>query len=252
MFKINPMSIARLAGLFLAAVTSLASAQVTIEAGIKKAIEPRLGDGTKVVGVTKTPYSGLYEVQVNGGGAPDILYTDAKAKYLFVGNVVDVQTYQNYTKDRVDAISAVKFSDLPLDLALKSVKGDGSRVIAIFEDPNCVYCKKFQQTLKSIDNVTVYTFMYNILSKDSVVKSRNVWCSTNPPQAWQDWMADGKVTPDAPAACAAPNEKVLALGQKLKVSGTPTIFFADGTRIPGAIDAKGLEDKFKTVYPSKS
>jgi thiol:disulfide interchange protein DsbC len=245
MFKFfSPMAFT---GLLLAAVTSLASAQVT-EANIKRLIEPRLGDGAKVASVTKTPYAGLYEVQVDG----DILYTDASAKYLFIGRVVDTQTYKDYTKERTDALNAVKFSDLPLDLALKKVKGNGSRVIAVFEDPNCAYCKQFQQTLKSIDNVTVYTFLYNILSPNSIVRSRNVWCSTNPVQAWDDWMIDGKTTPDAPAACAAPHEKVLALGQKLKVTGTPTIFFADGSRIPGAIDAKGLEEKFKAVYPSKS
>jgi thiol:disulfide interchange protein DsbC len=234
-------------GLLLAAVTSLASAQ-TQEANIKKLIEPRLGEGAKVTAVTKTPYSGLYEVQVDG----DIIYTDANAKYLFIGRVVDAQTYQDYTKARVDAITSVKFSDLPLDLAMKTVKGDGSRTIAVFEDPNCVYCKKFQQTLKSVDNVTVYTFMYNILSPDSIVRSKNVWCSANPAKAWSDWMTDGKTPPDAPANCVAPHEKVLALGQKLKVTGTPTIFFADGTRIPGAIDAQGLEQKFKAVYPPKS
>jgi thiol:disulfide interchange protein DsbC len=245
MFKIfSPVAFA---GLLLACVTSLASAQVT-EANIKRLIEPRLGDGAKVASVTKTPYAGLYEVQVDG----DILYTDASAKYLFIGRVVDTQTYKDYTKERTDAISAVKFSDLPLDLSLKTVKGNGSRVIAVFEDPNCGYCKRFQETLKSIDNVTVYTFLYNILSPDSIVRSRNVWCSSNPTQAWDDWMVNGKKTPDAPVTCAAPHEKVLALGQKLKVTGTPTIFFADGSRIPGAIDAKGLEEKFRTVYPSKS
>jgi thiol:disulfide interchange protein DsbC len=242
MFKCIP-----LAGLVLAAASSLASAQ-TVEANIKKLIEPRLGDGAKVAAVTKTPYAGLYEVQVDG----DILYTDANAKYLFIGRVVDTQTYKDYTKARVDAISAVKFSDLPLELAMKTVKGDGSRKIALFEDPNCVYCKKFQQTLKSIDNVTIYTFLYNILSPDSIVRSKNVWCAPNPSQAWHDWMVDGKATPDAPAGCVAPHEKVLALGQKLKVTGTPTIFFADGTRIPGAIDARGLEEKFKTVRAPQS
>jgi thiol:disulfide interchange protein DsbC len=235
-------------GLLLAAVTTLTSAQ-TQEANIKKLIEPRLGDGAKVTAVTKTPYSGLYEVQVDG----DILYTDANAKYLFVGRVVDTQTYKDYTKARIDAITAVKFSDLPLNLAMKTVKGDGSRTIAVFEDPNCGYCKQFQKTLKTVDNVTVYTFMYNILSPDSIVRSKNVWCSPNPTQAWRDWMVDGKTTPDAPAACmSTPHEKVLALGQKLKVTGTPTIFFADGTRIPGAIDAAGLEAKFKALYPAKS
>src|ERR1700693_3280768 len=109
-------------GLLLAAGTSLASAQ-TQEANIKKLIEPRLGEGAKVTAGTKTPNSGLYEVQVDG----DVIYTDANAKYLFIGRVVDAQTYKDYTKARVDAITAVKFSDLPLDLAMKTVQGDGLR-----------------------------------------------------------------------------------------------------------------------------
>ncbi len=235
-------------GMLLAAAATLACAQ-TQEATIKKLIEPRLGDGVKVTAVTKTPYSGLYEVQVDG----DILYTDANAKYLFVGRVIDTQTYKDYTKARVDAITSVKFSDLPLDIAMKTVKGTGARTIAVFEDPNCGYCKQFQKTLKTVDNVTVYTFMYNILSPDSIVRSKNVWCSANPSQAWRDWMIDGKTTPDAPATCMSnPSDKVLALGQKLKVTGTPTIFFVDGSRVPGAIDAAGLEAKFKALYPPKS
>ena len=130
------------------------------------------------------------------------------------------------------------------------VKGDGKRVIAVFEDPNCGYCKRFRQTLQSVDNVTVYTFLYNILSDESAVKSKNVWCALDRAKAWDEWMLNGKVTPDAPAACIAPNDKVFALGQKLHITGTPTIFFADGSRIPGAVDGKGLESKFATLKPA--
>src|SRR5207247_6542948 len=122
------------------------------EANVKKMIEPRLGEGAKVDSVTKTPYSGLYEVRTNG----DIIYTDEKAEYLFVGRVLDTKTYQDYTKARIDEINKVKFSDLPFDSALKTVKGNGKRTIAVFEDPNCGYCKRFRHTLQETDNVTVY------------------------------------------------------------------------------------------------
>ncbi|MDB5777435.1 MAG: thiol:disulfide interchange protein [Herbaspirillum sp.] len=244
----------RVFALLLAVLALPASAQ-TQEAIIKKAIEPRLGEGAKVTDVIKTPYSGLYEVDVNG----DVIYTDASGKYLFIGRVVDAQTYRDYTKERTEALLKMKFSDLPLNLAMKKVKGDGSRTIAVFEDPNCIYCKKFQQTLKSVDNVTVYTFMYNILSPDSVVKSKDIWCSADSPagraQVWDRWMSDGvapKITDEVRATCTAPNQEVLELGQKLKVTGTPTIFFADGSRVPGAIDAAGLEKEFKRVYTPKS
>jgi len=230
-------------GIVLAFAGSAAFAQTT-EATIKKLIEPRLGEGAKVESVTKTPYAGLYEIQVDG----DIIYTDAKAQYLFVGRVVDTQTYRDYTKERLQAINKVKFSDLPLDLAIKTVKGNGKRVIAVFEDPNCGYCKRFHKTLQEVDNLTMYTFQYNILSPDSIEKSKNIWCSANPSKAWSDWMLNGKAAPNAPASCNPPHEKVLALGQKMKVTGTPTIIFADGSRIPGAIDDQGeLEEKFGTL-----
>lgn len=227
----------------LALSTSWAVAQTAQEVAVKKLIEPRLGQGAKVDSVIKTPYSGLYEVRVGS----DILYTDDKAKYLFIGRIVDTNTYQDYTKTRVDEISKIKFSDLPLALAMKVVKGNGKRVIAVFEDPNCGYCKRFDKTLQEIDNITVYTFLYNILSEDSIAKARNIWCSADRNKAWDDWMLKGKAAPVAVASCTTPHDKVLELGKQLKITGTPTIFFADGTRIPGAIDAQGLESKLATI-----
>lgn len=220
-----------------------AFAETAQEAAVRKAIEPRLGDDAKVASVSKTPYSGLFEVQVNG----DIIYTDAKAQYLFVGRVIDTKTYQDYTKARLDELNKVAFSDLPLEIAMKQVKGNGKRVIAVFEDPNCGYCKQFRKTLEGINDITVYTFMYNILSPDSVTKSRNVWCSANRNKAWDDWMLNGKVPATAADNCVTPHEKVLALGRSMKVTGTPTIIFTDGSRVPGAIDAKALEAKLLSL-----
>lgn len=237
----------KVAGMMLAGFAVLASAmtheETAQETAVRKAIAPRLGEDAKIESVTKTPYSGLYEIQVNG----DIIYTDAKAQYLFVGRVVDTRTYQDYTKARLEEINQVPFADLPLDLAMKRVKGNGKRKIAVFEDPNCGYCKRFSQTLQGIDNITIYTFQYNILSSDSITKSRDIWCAADRNKAWEDWMLDGKLPPAASANCSAPHEKVLELGKRLRVTGTPTIFFADGSRIPGAIDAKGLEAKLAEV-----
>ena len=227
----------------LALLSTVAAAETAQEAAVKKLIEPRMGEGAKVDSVQKTPYSGLFEVRIGS----DIVYTDEKAQYLFVGRVLDAKTYQDYTKARVDEISKIKFSELPLAAAMKTVKGNGKRVIAVFEDPNCGYCKRFEQTLQGVDNVTVYTFLYNILSEDSAVKSKNIWCSADRVKAWDDWMLNSKAAAAAPANCTTPNEKVFELGRKLKITGTPTIFFADGTRVPGAIDAKGLEAKFASI-----
>ena len=227
--------------------TGVVFAQTAQESAIKKLIEPKLGQGVKVDSIIKTPYGGLYEVRVGS----DILYTDEKAQYLFVGNVIDAKSGTNYTKARTDELSKIKFSDLPLESALKMVKGDGKRVIAVFEDPNCGYCKRFRKTLAGMDNITVYTFLYNILSEDSTVKSKNVWCSADRNKAWDEWKLNGKAPSAAPANCATPNEKILALGQKLRVNGTPAIFFADGSRVPGAMDAKGLEEKFASLHSAK-
>jgi len=241
------MNLKQCVALLALTFTGVVFAQTAQESAIKKLIEPKLGQGVKVDSIIKTPYGGLYEVRVGS----DILYTDEKAQYLFVGNVIDAKSGTNYTKARTDELSKIKFSDLPLESALKMVKGDGKRVIAVFEDPNCGYCKRFRKTLAGMDNITVYTFLYNILSEDSTVKSKNVWCSADRNKAWDDWMLNGKAPSAAPANCATPNEKILALGQKLRVNGTPAIFFADGSRVPGAMDAKGLEEKFASLNSAK-
>ena len=230
----------------LALLSQFAVAETTQESAIRKAILQNMGENVPIESVKMTGFSGLYEVRVGG----DIFYTDAQAKFIFAGHILDSKTSKDFTKARLDDISRIKFTDLPLDVAIKMVKGDGKRVIAVFEDPNCGYCKRFRQTLQSVDNITVYTFLYNILSDESAVKSKNVWCAADRTKAWDDWMLNGKVAPDAPVTCAAPNDKVFALGQKLHINGTPTIFFADGTRIPGALDGKGLESKFATLKPA--
>jgi thiol:disulfide interchange protein DsbC len=232
--------------LTLALLSHVALAETAQESTIRKAMIQNMGENVPIESVKKTGYGGLYEVRVGG----DIFYTDEQAKFIFAGHILDSKTSKDLTKVRLDDINRIKFTDLPLDAAIKMVKGDGKRVIAVFEDPNCGYCKRFRQTLQGVDNVTVYTFLYNILSDESAVKSKNVWCATDRAKAWDDWMLNGKAAPDAPVACIAPNDKVFALGQKLHITGTPTIFFADGTRIPGAVDGKGLETKFATLKPA--
>lgn len=220
-----------------------AVAETPQETAVRKLIEPRLGEEAKLDSVTKTPYGGLYELRTG----TEILYTDDKGKYLFVGRVLDSKTLQDYTKARQDDLNKIKFSDLPLESAMKTVRGDGKRVIAVFEDPNCSYCKRFTQSLQDIDNVTVYVFLYNILSPDSSAKSKNIWCASDRNKAWDEWMLMGKAAPEAAASCTTPNDKIYALGQKLHVTGTPTLFFKDGTRVPGAIDNKALEARLAAI-----
>ncbi|MYN46746.1 thioredoxin fold domain-containing protein [Pseudoduganella sp. FT93W] len=239
------MSMSKLGLLLLSALMAgCVSAETPSTDAIRKLVEPRLGTNVKVDSVKETPYAGLYEVRIG----TDILYTDKTATYLFSGHVFNLVTSTDLTKERLDEINRIKFSDLPLDKAIKTVKGDGKRVIAVFEDPNCGYCKRFRQTtLKDTDNVTIYTFMYNILAEDSFVKSKNIWCSLDRSQAWDDWMIRNKPAAPASANCVTPNDEVLELGRKLGVNGTPAIFFADGSRVPGAIDSKMLEEKFAKI-----
>ncbi len=222
----------------------LSAAAQSPEAKIKKLLQGRLGGEAQIESVIKTPYNGLYEVKVGN----EIIYSDAEAHYVFIGRILDTETSKDLTQARLDELNRIKFSDLPLDLAAKSVKGTGKRVIAVFEDPNCGYCKRFRKGLAEVKDLTVYTFMYPILGEDSVKKAKNMWCAPDRAKAWDDWMVDGKAAPQAPESCTtAAIDKVVELGKKYRVTGTPTIFFADGSRIPGAIDAKALEAKLGQV-----
>lgn len=221
-----------------------APAMTPQEAALRQLIENRIGGGVKVDGLHKTNFSGLYEFHSDG----EVMYTDEHAKYLVVGHIVDMETHKDYTRDSLSELNKIKFSDLPFESSIKMVKGDGKRVIAVFEDPNCGYCKKLRQTLADMNNVTVYTFMYNILAPDSSVKAKNVWCTPNRLKAWDDWMLSGKNPASAPASCTTnPNDAVYALGQKLHITGTPTIFFADGTRTPGFMERPALEEKWSSL-----
>ena len=229
--------------LTLGMLASNAIAQST-EEKLKKILQNRLGNEQPVETVTKTPYSGLYEVKVGN----ELVYADADGKFVFIGHVFDAETSKDLTQAKLDELNKIKFSDLPLDLAAKSVKGSGKRVIAVFEDPNCGYCKRFRKSLVEIKDLTVYTFMYPILGDDSMKKVKNLWCSADRAKAWDDWMIEGKAAPSAPDSCStAAIDKVVELGKKYRVTGTPTIIFADGSRVPGAIDAKTLENKLAQI-----
>ncbi len=236
--------LASLAGALLSVTLSLTACADSVEANIKKTLQKHLGAGTPIETVAKTPYSGLYEVKIGA----EIVYTDAEGKYIFIGRVVEAESSKDLTEARLEEVNKIKFADLPLDLAAKSVKGNGKRVIAVFEDPNCGYCKRFRKTLGEINDVTVYTFMYPILGEDSKTKVKNIWCSADRAKAWDDWMLNAKVPAAAPSSCsAAANEKVIEIGRKLGVSGTPTMFFTDGTRVAGALEAKKLEAKLASI-----
>ena len=232
--------------LSLALTASVSLSAFADEASVKKAIEAKLG-GNKVTSVTKTPYLGLYEVYADG----QIFYTDEKITAILAGSLIDGQSMKNVTAERMQKLTAISFSDLPLELAFKQVRGDGKRVLASFEDPNCGYCKRLAKDIAKLDNVTLYTFLLPILSPDSLEKSKRIWCSTDKAKAWNDWMIDGK-TPTGRTDCdTTAIQKSVELGQKLAISGTPTIFFADGTRVPGAMPIEQIENRLSQIQSAK-
>jgi thiol:disulfide interchange protein DsbC len=209
------------------------------EAQVKKVVEDRFK--ISIDEVTPMPFAGLYELRVG----PKVIYADAKGEYLFVGNVIDLKSQTNLTQERTDALAEaalpkVKFADLPLSSAIKIVRGNGKRQMAIFEDPNCVYCKRLEKSITAVNDVTVYVFLFPVLGPDSVTKAKDIWCAKDPAKTWDGWMDDG--TPIASVKCdSSVIDKNLEFGESLQVNATPTIFFHNGKRVPGAISQDQLD-----------
>lgn len=217
---------------FLAA-PALAQDADKVKAALKKAVPEVTVDS-----IRKTPYGGLYEVVVGG----EIYYTDEKAGFLVLGSIVDLKTKENMTELRMRQLNKVAFADLPFDSAFKIVRGNGARKVAIFADPNCGYCKRFERDLLGVNDVTVYMFLYPILSPDSMEKSKMVWCAPDKGKAWLDLMVRD-VPVQGEGKCANPIEKVLAFGREKRISGTPTLIFEDGERVAGAMQIADFEKK---------
>ena len=212
------------------------------ESTIRKTLAERIPQLEKIDEVRSTPMSGLYEVRVG----TDVFYTDAKGNFLIQGELIDTKARRNLTEDRIAKLSAVDFSALPLKDAFVTVRGNGKRQMVVFADPNCGYCKRFERDLQKINNVTVHTFLYPILSPDSAEKSRNIWCAKDRSTSWDDWMLRDKTPADAACDTAA-LQRNLAFGKKHKITGTPTLIFPDGSRVPGAISAADLEKRLASA-----
>jgi thiol:disulfide interchange protein DsbC len=226
-------------GLLLLAALCAATAAGAQEAAIRKNLAERLPRLGKVDEVTKTPMAGVFEVRVGN----DLYYTDGEANYLIQGEMLDARSRRNLTEERVAKLTAFDFEKLPFADAFTIVRGNGKRRLALFEDPNCGYCKHFERDLQKVDNVTIHVFLYPILGPDSVTKSRAIWCARDKGRTWQDWMVRDQAIPAVPApGCEA---SVLArnveLGRKHQVTGTPTLVFTDGRRLPGAVGPAEVE-----------
>ena len=225
---------------FFAVVVALAGmAAMADDATIRKNLGERIPQFQKIDEITKSVMPGLFEIRVNG---TEIFYTDSEGNFLIQGSLIDTKQRRNLTEERVDKLTAVAFDSLPVKDAFTIVRGNGKRKLAVFEDPNCGYCKRFERDLQKVDNVTISMFLYPILSADSAEKSKNIWCAKDKAKAWQDWMVRDQAAGSAPPACdASAIARNVALGKKHKITGTPTLIFFDGSRVPGAIDAAQVE-----------
>lgn len=218
----------------LAGSTLAASAQ---EVTIRKSLAERLPDMPAIEEISMTPFPGLWEVRVKGNR---IFYTDDGGSYLMLGPIIDTKTRTNITEERLEKLNAVAFNDLPFKDAFKIVKGKGTRQVAVFEDPNCPYCKKLHQELAKLDDVTVHVFLMPVLGPDSLEKSRRIWCAKDRARTYSNWMLNQQ-SPE-PAQCdTAAIERNNRLAAKHSINGTPTLIFSNDTRVPGYIPADRLE-----------
>ena len=218
------------------------------EAEIRQVMKAKFPN-MRVDGIQAAPMPGLFEVRFATQEGPQIVYTDAQANFLIIdGNIVDSKSGRNLTEERLQKLSAIEFSALPLELAVKVQRGSGKRVLAMFSDPYCPYCRRLEQSLLQIEDLTVYVFMYPVIRPDNADHSRAVWCSSDRAKAWLELAANE--TPKVPAAgasCANPVDKVLELGRSLRISGTPTLFFANGERAGGGMPLGQLRAKLDEV-----
>lgn len=228
----------KLCVLALASCALLAHAN---ESKVKAAVEAKFA-GAKVESVTKTGYLGLYEIYMDG----NILYTDEKLTVFIGGHLIDPKTMKSVTEARLATLSALKFSEFSLDRAIKQVRGDGKRVLVTFEDPNCGYCKRLHKELRNLDNATIYVFLLPVLSEDSMRKSKQIWCSADRAKAWNEWMVEDKAPSGKEDCDTTAINKNMQFAQKYRIMGTPTLFFADGERVPGAMPIASIEEKLNS------
>ena len=225
-----------------ALLLSVGPLQAQSEQQIKTELQKKIGANTKIKSVSASPITGIYEVMVGN----DVFYTDTNAKYLIQGEIIELASGKNITEQRQADLNRIKWSELSPANALKAVKGNGTRQLAVFSDPNCGYCKRLEKSLQQLDNVTIYTYLIPILSADSAQKSKQIWCSADPQKTYVDWMING-IAPSGKSDCTTPLDKNTAFAKTYGITGTPTLFFTDGSRFPGAVQIADIEKKFSSL-----
>ncbi|MDP3252048.1 MAG: DsbC family protein [Hydrogenophaga sp.] len=231
--------------LLLAALAALSLGALAQEAAIRKALVERLPNLPNIEEVTKTPVPGIWEVRLAGNR---LLYSDNSGNYIFQGALIDARNRVNLTEARIGQLTAIDFKDLPLKDAFKLVKGKGTRQMAVFEDPNCSYCKRLHRELAKIDDLTIHVFLIPVLGDDSVEKTQRIWCAKDKSKTYAGWMLNNQ--PPEPASCdTAAIERNSKLASDHGISGTPTLFFTNDKRVPGFITADRIEAMLKEAKP---
>ncbi|MDR3428005.1 MULTISPECIES: DsbC family protein [Silvimonas] len=234
----------------LVALTACSAEAETVNAKqLRDKLQQQL-PGREITSVNPSPMKGIYEVVVAGH---QILYTDIKGDYVLIGDMIDMKNKTSVTEARAAELRRTDFSKLPLDQSFKEVRGDGSRKLVVFSDPDCPFCKRLESdSLAGVTNVTIYTFLFPLnIHPDAERKSKLLWCAADRDGAWRDWMDHGKL-PDNKGDCDTPIQKNLALGDKLGITGTPALVFANGRMVSGAIPKEQLEALLAKGGPDQS
>src|SRR5712692_6407728 len=220
------------------------------EAAVRRMVQDKLrGDGA-IESVQKAPWGDLYEVVVRGPDGAQVYYVDGAATIVITGQVIDAKTGGNLTEKRQRKLSAIKWGSLPFGDAVTTARGSGRRKIAVFSDPNCPFCKRFEKDLAKLDDITVHIFLYPVIKQESVAQTKSVWCSKDRAKTWNDLMLRD-VQPSAKPDCDTPVEKLVALGRSLGASATPTWFVETGERFSGSLALEDTRKILDEASPSK-
>lgn len=236
-----------IAGLGLIALSLAAAAD---EAAVRRMVQDKLRGGGQLQSVEKMPFGDLYEVVVRAPDGPVIYYVDSGATVIIAGPVIEAKSGRNLTEERSRKLAAIKWQSLPFDSAVTTVRGSGRRKIAVFSDPNCPYCKRFEKDLAKLDDISIHIFLYPVIKPESVVQTKSVWCSKDRSKAWNDLMLRD-IQPTAKPDCDTPVEKLVTLGRKLGASSTPTWFLENGERYSGALPLEEVARLLDVASPSK-
>ena len=233
----------------LLALCALAAPAWADEQTIRSVVASKLRDG-RILEVRRLDYAGLYEVTVQRRDGYAVVYTDESASVILTGSLIDARTDRNLTEERIRRLSVIDWNALPFKWALTAKRGDGRRELAVFSDPNCPYCRRFEADLATLDDITVHIFLYPVIKPESVVQTKAVWCSRDRVKAWNDLMLR-RVQPTAKPDCATPIDELVALGRRLGASGTPTWFLRNGERYSGAMPLDELVPLLDATAPPR-